>query len=200
MNPIQKNVKSTKSRQDTINQTQSHFLVPSEKLDKVTRRVIAPYAQIERKGLKEDEEKADRYLDMNRFNVFLEDTVDLESLLYETAMVLKTVTDSSGVFVYIVDKLKNEIVLMHPDTENPDRHEINMTIREGKTAAAHVASTKEFLLLEDVQRDRRFSDGLRWIDAKVALCMPVVKPDGECYAVLELYRTYSKVYDDVRIF
>ncbi|XP_063891461.1 cAMP and cAMP-inhibited cGMP 3',5'-cyclic phosphodiesterase 10A-like [Helicoverpa armigera] len=196
MNPIQKNVKSTKSRQDTINQTQSHFLVPSEKLDKVTRRVIAPYAQIERKGLKEDEEKADRYLDMNRFNVFLEDTVDLESLLYETAMVLKTVTDSSGVFVYIVDKLKNEIVLMHPDTENPDRHEINMTIREGKTAAAHVASTKEFLLLEDVQRDRRFSDGLRWIDAKVALCMPVVKPDGECYAVLELYRTYSKVYDD----
>lgn len=130
MNPIQKNVKSTKSRQDTINQTQSHFLVPSEKLDKVTRRVIAPYAQIERKGLKEDEEKADRYLDMNRFNVFLEDTVDLESLLYETAMVLKTVTDSSGVFVYIVDKLKNEIVLMHPDTENPDRHEINMTIRK----------------------------------------------------------------------
>ncbi|XP_026736253.1 cAMP and cAMP-inhibited cGMP 3',5'-cyclic phosphodiesterase 10A-like [Trichoplusia ni] len=208
--PTPKNVKSTKSRLDTINQpdesvskkpnamskTQSHFLVPSEKLDKVTRRVIAPYAQIERKGLKEEEDKAGRYLDMNRFNVFLEDTVDLESLLYETAMVLKTVTDSSGVFVYIVDKLKNEIVLMHPDTKNPDRHQINLTIEEGKTAAAHVASTKEFLLLEDVQRDRRFSDGLRWIDAKVALCMPVVKPDGECYAVLELYRTYAKAYDD----
>ncbi|CAH1636627.1 unnamed protein product [Spodoptera littoralis] len=195
MQPV-KHVRSTKNRMDTINQTQSHFLVPTEKLDKVTRRVIAPYAQIERKGLKEEDEKAGRYLDMNRFNVFLEDTVDLESLLYETAMVLKTVTDSTGVFVYIVDKLKNEIVLMHPDTENPDRHEINMTIREGKTVAAHVAYTKEFLLLEDVQRDRRFSDGLRWIDAKVALCMPVVKPDGDCYAVLELYRTNSKIYDD----
>lgn len=47
-------------------------------------------------GLKEEEEKAGRYLDMNRFNVFLEDTVDLESLLYETAMVLRTVTESSG--------------------------------------------------------------------------------------------------------
>ncbi|KAJ8723529.1 hypothetical protein PYW08_003441 [Mythimna loreyi] len=188
---------STKLTQHpSVYATHSHFLVPSEKLDKVTRRVIAPYAQIERKGLKDAEEKAGRYLDMNRFNVFLEDTVDLESLLYETAMVLKTVTESSGVFVYMVDKMKNEIVLMHPDTDNPARHEVNMPICEGKTAAAHVASTKEFLLLDDVQRDRRFSDGLRWIDAKVALCMPVVKPDGECYAVLELYRTFAKTYDD----
>lgn len=78
----------------------SHFLVPSEKLDKVTRRVIAPYAQIERKGMKEEEAKEGRYLDMNRFNVFLEDTVDLDSLLYETAMVLKTVTHSSGLSKY----------------------------------------------------------------------------------------------------
>lgn len=104
--PTPKNVRSTKSRLDTINQEEarksymgkvhSHFLVPSEKLDKVTRRVIAPYAQIERKGVREDEEKAGRYLDINRFNVFLEDTVDLDSLLLETANVLKTVTNSSG--------------------------------------------------------------------------------------------------------
>lgn len=70
---------------------------------------------------------------------------------------------------------------------------------EGKVAAAHVAFTKEHLLLDDVQRDRRFAEGLKWVDAKVALCMPVVKPDGECYAVLELYRTYKDNYDDVRI-
>ncbi|XP_075975259.1 cAMP and cAMP-inhibited cGMP 3',5'-cyclic phosphodiesterase 10A-like [Anticarsia gemmatalis] len=210
--PTPRNVKSTKSRLDTINQqdevpkrsgysvgmlkTQSHFLVASEKLDKVTRRVIAPYAQIERKGVKEEEEKPGMYLDINRFNVFLEETVDLNTLLYETAMVLKTVTDSSGVFVYIVDKLKNEIILMQPHTKNPERHEINIPIEENKTAAAHVASTKEYLLLDDVQRDRRFAEGLKWVDAKVALCMPVVKPDGDCYAVLELYRTYAKNYDD----
>lgn len=105
-----RSVKSNKSRLTTINQNEeapahlpkvhSHFLVPSEKLDKVTRRVIAPYAQIERKGMKEEEAKEGRYLDMNRFNVFLEDTVDLDSLLYETAMVLKTVTHSSGLSKY----------------------------------------------------------------------------------------------------
>lgn len=64
-------------------------------------------------------------------------------------------------------------------------------------AAAHVAFTKEYLLLEDVPRDRRFADGLKWVDAKVAICMPIVKPDGECYAVLELYRTYVENYNSV---
>ncbi|XP_059053011.1 cAMP and cAMP-inhibited cGMP 3',5'-cyclic phosphodiesterase 10A-like [Achroia grisella] len=205
--PTPKNAKSVKSRLDTINQSDdnkrpnmskvhSHFLVPSDKLDKVTRRVIAPYAQIERKGLKDEEVRDGRYLDINRFNVFLEDSVDLDSLLYETAMVLKTVTNSAGVFVYIVDSLRNEIVMMPHNTKTPERHEVNIPIEEGKVAAAHVAATKEFLLLEDVQRDRRFAEGLKWVDAKVALLMPVVKPDGECYAVLELYRTTAEPYDE----
>ncbi|CAG9787938.1 unnamed protein product [Diatraea saccharalis] len=83
----------------SVSKVHSHFLVSSEKLDKVTRRVIAPYAQIERKGLKEEEAKEGRYLDLNRFNVFLEDTVDLDSLLYETALVLKTITNSSGKYL-----------------------------------------------------------------------------------------------------
>ncbi|CAK1585133.1 unnamed protein product [Parnassius mnemosyne] len=210
VDPTPKNVKSVKNRLDTINQNegssnkktsginpvQSHFLVSSEKLDKVTRRVIAPYAQIERKGLKEDEAKEGTYLDISRFNIFLEDTVDLDSLLYETAMVLKTITNSSGVFVYTVDNLRKEILLMTQNTKNPERHEVNIPIEEGKVAAAHVAATKQYLLLEDVQRDRRFAEGLKWVDAKVALCMPVVKPDGDCYAVLELYRTYSEPYDN----
>lgn len=38
------------------------------------------------------------------------------------------------------------------------------------------------------------------MEAKVALCMPVVKPDGDCYAVLELYRTYAEPYDNVNTF
>ncbi|CAG4929011.1 unnamed protein product [Colias eurytheme] len=205
MDPMPRSVKSVKSRLDTIKQSEeaikhnvskvhSHFLVPSDKLDKVTRRVIAPYAQIERKDVKE-EVKPGTYLDINRFTVFLEDTVDLDSLLYETANVLKAITNSSGVFVYIVDTIKNEIVLMTQNTKNPERHEVNIPIEEGKIASAHVAYTKEYLVIDDVQRDRRFAEGLKWIDAKVALCMPVIKPDGDCYAVLELYRTTSEPYD-----
>lgn len=84
-----------------ISKVQSHFLVPSEKLDKVTRRVIAPYAQIERRGVKEEETKEGSYLDLNRFTIFLEDTVDLDCLLYDTALILKTVTNSSGKYMLI---------------------------------------------------------------------------------------------------
>ncbi|CAH4037927.1 unnamed protein product [Pieris brassicae] len=204
VDPTPRSVKSVKSRLDTIKQgdepqhsvskVQSHFLVPSDKLDKITRRVIAPYAQIERKDVKE-EVREGPYLDISRFNVFLEATVDLNSLLYETANVLKAVTNSSGVFVYIVDPIKNEIVLMTQNTKNPERHEVNIPIEEGKIASAHVAFTKEYLVIEDVQRDRRFAEGLKWVDAKVALCMPVLKPDGDCYAVLELFRTHCEPYD-----
>lgn len=122
--PTPRNARSNKSRQDTISQSddvkqpamsrvQSHFLVPSEKLDKVTRRVIAPYAQIKRKGLKEDEVKAGRYLDINRFNVFLEEAVDLDSLLYETAMVLKTISNSSGKHLTLITSNRNKLVLAY---------------------------------------------------------------------------------------
>lgn len=67
-------------------------------------------------------------------------------------------------------------------------------------AAAHVAFTKEFLHLEDVPQDTRFSEGLKWIDAQVALCMPIVKPDGDCHAVLELFRTRAEPYSEVSSF
>ncbi|KAL4705472.1 hypothetical protein ACJJTC_017332 [Scirpophaga incertulas] len=183
-----------------LSKVQSHFLVSSDKLDKLTRRVIAPYAQIERKGLKEEDGKDQRYLDLNRFNVFLDDMVDLDSLLYETAMVLKTVTNSSGVFLYIVNETRNEIVLLPHHTKTPERHEINIPIGEGKTVSAHVAFTKEYMVIEDVQRDARFAEGQRWVDARALLCVPIVKPDGGCYAVLELYRTFCECYDDNMVY
>lgn len=84
------------SLRSSLPKVQSHFLVPSEKLDKVTRRVIAPYARIQRKGEKGEDVKQESYLDLSRFTVFLEDRVDLDSLLYDTAQIIKTVTNSSG--------------------------------------------------------------------------------------------------------
>lgn len=34
----------------------------------------------------------------------------------------------AGVFIYIVDKSKNEIVMMPHNTKNPERHEVNIPI------------------------------------------------------------------------
>lgn len=41
----------SKKAVDSTTRVPPHFMVPPEKLDKVTKRVIAPYAQIERKGI-----------------------------------------------------------------------------------------------------------------------------------------------------
>ncbi|VVC87076.1 unnamed protein product [Leptidea sinapis] len=96
--------------------------------------------------------------------------------------------------INIHDSKANMLIVQdHLKLGNNDN--INKLPEENKVPAAHVASTKEYLLIEDVQRDRRFAEGLKWIEAKVALCMPIVKPDGDCYAVLELYRTDSENYD-----
>lgn len=71
---------------------------------------------------------------------------------------------------------------------------------EGKILAAHVAATKNHLIIDDVQRDTRFSEGLKWIDAQVAMCVPIVKPNGECGGVIEFYRTFSEPYDNVNYY
>lgn len=77
----------------------SHYSEAS-RLEKVTKRVVAPYAKIERRSVKGDEfPKTESYLDLSRFTVVLEDGIDLNSLLYDTAMVYKDITRSSGVYL-----------------------------------------------------------------------------------------------------
>lgn len=76
--------------------------------DKATRRVIAPYVKIVRKSKgaleksKEESQKFSFYLQnkpsvlMQDLSSFLSDSVDLASVLQETADVLKVVTKANG--------------------------------------------------------------------------------------------------------
>lgn len=64
-------------------------------------------------------------------------------------------------------------------------------IEEGKTIAAHVAFNREYVMVEDIKDDRRFSRGSGFHNdiAESILCVPVVTPDGDCFAVFELVRS-----------
>lgn len=77
--------------------------------DRATKRVIAPYVRVVRRGQKigkvekEEESKQFRfYLQkkpsvlMRNLSAFLSDSVDLPSVLHETAEVLKVVTKAKG--------------------------------------------------------------------------------------------------------
>lgn len=85
----------------------------------------------------------------------------------------------------MVDELAQEIYF---ETIAPSRHRINWKIEPNSTVAAYVAHSKQFVMLEDMQADTRFPDGLGYKDnlLKSVLCVPIVTPDEECLAVIEL--------------
>ncbi|PSN33928.1 hypothetical protein C0J52_19328 [Blattella germanica] len=149
-------------------------------MDKAAKRVLAPYLRTIRRSQKLAQEKPKEkeefsfYLHKKPITVlqalseFLSDSVDLPSLLHETADVLKNVTNSTG---------------------------------PGQTVASYVAYQKEFVILDDVIGDERFPLGVGWIGpmVKAVLCVPVVTPDDDCIAVIELYREvtedlYTKIF------
>ncbi|KAJ8952653.1 hypothetical protein NQ318_020968 [Aromia moschata] len=85
-----------------------------------------------------------------------------------------------------------------------ERHKVNWKIQKGTTVAAYVAYKKEYIMVDDILGDDRFPAGLGYEDEmiKSVLCVPVIEPDGQCYAVIELYREVTQppfVKDDMKI-
>lgn len=60
----------------------------------------------------------------------------------------------------------------------------------GRTIAAYVAAKKEFVKVDDVLADERFPEGVGWKGPtiKAVMCVPVITPDADCFAVIELYK------------
>ncbi|RZB39878.1 cAMP and cAMP-inhibited cGMP 3',5'-cyclic phosphodiesterase 10A, partial [Asbolus verrucosus] len=191
--------------------------------DRATKRVIAPYVRIVRKGTKpiEIEEAKQFSIFLQRkpsvltrdLSSFLSDSVDLPSLLHETADVLKNVTKAAAVTLYMMDSAANEIYVSRK-IPTDERHKIRWNIENGTTVATYVANKKEYVLVDDILQDDRFPDGIGYegistIKSQVigetiksVLCVPVVTPDGQCFAVIELYRQLfdgSFSSDDLKI-
>ncbi|XP_030754671.1 cAMP and cAMP-inhibited cGMP 3',5'-cyclic phosphodiesterase 10A-like [Sitophilus oryzae] len=169
--------------------------------DKATRRVIAPYVKIVRKSRgvldkTKESQKFSFYLQnkpsvlMQDLSSFLSDSVDLASVLQETAEVLKLVTKAYGVTLYMVDTASEEIYQV-PKNITDERHKVNWKIQKGSTLAAYVAYKKEYVMVDDILCDERFPAGLGYQDdmIKSVLCVPIVTTDGDCYAIVEMYRS-----------
>nr|XP_023015593.1 cAMP and cAMP-inhibited cGMP 3',5'-cyclic phosphodiesterase 10A-like [Leptinotarsa decemlineata] len=183
--------------------------------DKATRRVIAPYVKIVRKSEKAHLEKEQEHQKFNFYiqnkpsvllhdlTSFLSDSVDLVLLLHETSDVLKSTTKANGVTLYMVDSASEEIYQSQRNFPG-ERHKVNWKIQKGSTVAAYVAFKREYLMVDDVLGDDRFPAGVGYHGdlVKSVLCVPIVTPDGDCYAVIELYRDVTQYpfnKDDLRI-
>ncbi|KAK9875164.1 hypothetical protein WA026_005955 [Henosepilachna vigintioctopunctata] len=180
---------------------------------KAARRVIAPYVKVIRKRyqaptipesklFKKHLEKKPSVL-LRDLTSFLSDTVDLPSLLHESSDVLKVTTRARGVSLYLVDSSTGIIFQSQRYFDIPEPR-VRWKIEEGTTVAAHVAYKKEYIMIDDILEDDRFPMGIGQKDklTKSVLCVPVVTPDGECYAVIELFRDISQepfAHKDLRI-
>ncbi|KAG5883187.1 hypothetical protein JTB14_018203 [Gonioctena quinquepunctata] len=181
--------------------------------DKTTRR--APYVKVERKSGKvqlekePDQQKFNFYIQnkpsvlLHDLTSFLSDSVDLDMLLHETAEVLKSTTKAHGVTLYMVDSASEEIYQSQRNFP-VERHKFKWKIQIGSTVAAYVAFKREYLMVDDVLGDDRFPAGVGYQGdlVKSVLCVPIVTPDGDCYAVIELYRDVTQhpfTKEDLRI-
>ncbi|GJQ80088.1 hypothetical protein Trydic_g19371 [Trypoxylus dichotomus] len=169
------------------------------------KRVIAPYVNIIRRGrravVKVDQEDDVAWIRlrikpsfvMKGLREFLDDKLDLNLLLHETADSLKDVTQAQTVRIYMVDQTSNEIYISNRQASSHTRR-ICWKVEKGKTVAAHVACTMEPVIVEDIIADARFPDGIAYTDTmtKSVICVPVVTPNKECQAVIELFRDITQ--------
>lgn len=134
------------------------------------KRVIAPYVAtkpIIPEKKKDADIRKEEYFEMyaqNKPTVLMQNLteyftgeVSLATLLEETASVLKATTKATAARLYMIDDSKTEIYLSTPIES---RHKINWKIEKGTTVAAHVAFTKEFVMVDDVILQSEFPDGI----------------------------------------
>lgn len=200
------------SKLDTTKQTRLSFSTS----DRATKRVIAPYVRVVRRGQPQKPDKEEEESKQFRFylqkkpsvltrnlSAFLSDTVDLCSIITESADVLKGVCKASGVNLYMTDAAAG-VICQNSRIPASDKYQVNWKIEPGHTIAAFVAYQKEYVMVDDVLGDIRFPEGVGYKDEtiKSVLCVPIVSPDDNCIAVIELYRDVTQPVfgrDDLKI-
>jgi cAMP and cAMP-inhibited cGMP 3',5'-cyclic phosphodiesterase 10 len=148
-------------------QRPDHQIAPKIIKEKsVVWRVIAPFVTVPKKNKEQvEDEQFSFYLKkkpavlIRDLSSFMSDSVDLPSLFHETSDVLKKVTKASWVTLYLVDRATNEIYQSQSFAVK-DRHRVKWKIEDGSIVAAYVANIKEYVLVEDVFMDGRFSEGV----------------------------------------
>ncbi|XP_038079334.1 cAMP and cAMP-inhibited cGMP 3',5'-cyclic phosphodiesterase 10A-like [Patiria miniata] len=134
----------------------------------------------------------DRQEMLNSMVNVIEEAKELPKMLYHLSTVIVKAIEADDFFLYTVS------------TNGKDMHlcrECNGKIQEimfgpvipGTTISAYVAAKKEAILVEDILGDERFprGAGIENSNAQSVLCLPVLLPNGDLPAVLQLSRNYG---------
>ncbi|XP_029449976.1 cAMP and cAMP-inhibited cGMP 3',5'-cyclic phosphodiesterase 10A isoform X2 [Rhinatrema bivittatum] len=148
-----------------------------------------------------------RYQDTNmqgvvyELNSYMENRLeaggDNKLLLYELSDIIKTATKADGFALYFLGECNNSLCLFTPmgSREGQLRLTPAWPISYGTTISAHVAKSRNTLLVEDILGDERFPKGTG-LDSgtriQSVLCLPIVTAIGDLIGILELHRLWGK--------
>ncbi|XP_053566897.1 cAMP and cAMP-inhibited cGMP 3',5'-cyclic phosphodiesterase 10A [Bombina bombina] len=122
---------------------------------------------------------------------------DNKLLLYELSDIIKTATKADGFALYFLGECNNSLCLFTPTGMKEGHSQLSPAgpVEYGTTTSAHVAKTRNTLLVEDILGDERFPKGTG-LDSgtriQSVLCLPIVTAIGDLIGILELHRHWGK--------
>ncbi|XP_077145290.1 cAMP and cAMP-inhibited cGMP 3',5'-cyclic phosphodiesterase 10A isoform X3 [Ranitomeya variabilis] len=165
---------------------------------------------MKKKNLNEDvtaTEVSRQYQDTNmqgvvyELNSYMEQRLDAggdnKLLLYELSDIIKTATKADGFALYFLGECNNTLCLFTPTGTKGGQTQLTPAgpVEYGTTIAAHVAKSRNTLLLENIIGDERFPKGTG-LDSgtciQSVLCLPIVTAIGDLIGILELHRHWGR--------
>ncbi|XP_073527528.1 cAMP and cAMP-inhibited cGMP 3',5'-cyclic phosphodiesterase 10A isoform X2 [Phyllobates terribilis] len=164
---------------------------------------------MKKKNLNEDVTpiEVSRYQDTNmqgvvyELNSYMEQRLDAggdnKLLLYELSDIIKTATKADGFALYFLGECNNTLCLFTPTGTRGGQTQLTPAgpVEYGTTIAAHVAKSRNTLLLENIIGDERFPKGTG-LDSgtriQSVLCLPIVTAIGDLIGILELHRHWGR--------
>nr|DBA26758.1 TPA: hypothetical protein GDO54_010972 [Pyxicephalus adspersus] len=122
---------------------------------------------------------------------------DNKLLLYELSNIIKTATKADGFALYFLGECNNSLCWFTPTGTNGGQSQLTPAgpVEYGTTISAHVAKSRNTLLIEDIIGDERFPKGTG-LDSgtciQSVLCLPIVTAIGDLIGILELHRYCGK--------
>ncbi|XP_040285228.1 cAMP and cAMP-inhibited cGMP 3',5'-cyclic phosphodiesterase 10A isoform X3 [Bufo bufo] len=122
---------------------------------------------------------------------------DNKLLLYELSDIIKTATKADGFALYFLGECNNTLCVFTPTGTKGGQTQLTPAgpVEYGTTVAAHVAKSRNTLLLENIIGDERFPKGTgldSGTSIQSVLCLPIVTAIGDLIGILELHRHWGR--------
>ncbi|XP_073984690.1 cAMP and cAMP-inhibited cGMP 3',5'-cyclic phosphodiesterase 10A-like isoform X2 [Rhodnius prolixus] len=133
---------------------------------------------------------------------YVTNTLQMRTILLDTANLLRDYTDSSGVVLHLKSDLKEELIQCSQKQINW-KYMKTQKIEAGTSIAAYVAYSRKYVLTSEIiqQKDCPFGTDIKGSLHKHVFCFPLIAPSSnQLIGVIELFKDVDEEpYDEVEV-